>query len=284
MERLITSVTLQVTDLQRSLKFYAESMGFRILEQNDSTAHLGVPGHDDALVTLVANPEARRKPPRTTGLYHMAVLFPNRRALASVLRRLSLARWPFQGFSDHDVSEALYLADPDGNGIELYADRPKESWKVVNGEVQMGTVALDVDDLLSEIESTPIEDDPPELPEGTIIGHIHLHVRDLESAEAFYVDLLGFDAVLRSYPGALFVSSHGYHHHVGLNVWAGIGAPAPPDDAVGLLSFTLRPPNDRDPTAIVEGLKQAGYEVQEGEAGWVTKDPQGIEIVLLRSA
>lgn len=279
MVRCIQRVTLQVADLQRSLAFYVNLMGFTVLAQDHSTAKLSVEGYNDPLMILRERPGAIRKPPRTTGLYHVAVLLPSRYELARLFLRLHQSDWPFQGFSDHAVSEAIYLPDPDGNGLELYVDRPRDEWKMENGQVRMTTERLDIQGLLSELDSED-PDAAATLPEGTIIGHVHLHVDHLETAEDFYVGLLGFSVMQRSYPGALFIASDEYHHHLGLNVWAGEGAPHPPEDAVGLKGLSLCVPNAQEPQAVIDRLRRAGVSVAEQANGWVTSDPNGIEIVI----
>jgi catechol 2,3-dioxygenase len=188
------------------------------------------------LIELHERKGAIPKPRRTTGLYHFAILVPSRAALGRSLRRLAEMRWPISGAADHLVSEALYLDDPDGLGIEIYRDRPRDTWRVVDGELAMATDPLDVQDVADE----PGAEMPwTGLEAGTVMGHVHLHVPHLDTAETFYCGRIGFDPIVRRYPGALFVAAGGYHHHLGLNVWAGIGAPPPPENAVGLRSFTI---------------------------------------------
>jgi catechol 2,3-dioxygenase len=278
---------LQVSDLLRALHFYKELAGFKEISRNRETAVLSATGKLPAHILLTARADAKPKPPRTTGLYHTAIRFPNRRELARVFRRLIEHGWPFQGFADHLVSEALYLADPDNNGVELYTDRPREQWRWRNGMVEMATDPLDVDDLLREIEkdTAPWEGVHP----GTDIGHVHLHVSDLQKAEAFYSSVLGFEVTQRSYPGALFVSAGGYHHHLGLNIWAGKGAPPPPSNAVGLLSFSISIPDPDTLQILKERLRAAGFSFEDrsasaGQATILTRDQDGngVEIMMVR--
>ena len=198
--------------------------------------------------------------------------------------RLATHSWPFQGFADHLVSEALYLADPDGNGLELYADRPPERWTQRNGQIVMGTEPLDVDGLVAEAdgESASWHGIDP----GADIGHVHLHVADLARAEAFYHGLLGLDVTQQGYPGALFLSAGGYHHHLGINTWAGTGAPPPPAEAVGLLSFTLQIPDGKAWRAALARLAGAGMapEVQHdcpGKRIALFRDPDGLGVELV---
>lgn len=231
----IGEVSLTVSNLDRSLGFYTEVLGFEVVARADTDASLGA-GGPSPLVKLRAREGAVPRPRRASGLYHFAILVPDRAALGRSLRRLAARRWPLTGASDHLVSEALYLDDPDGLGIEIYRDRPRETWTHEGGEVLMATDPLDVNDVAAE----PGADLPwTGLDVGTVIGHVHLHVPDLARAGQFYCDGLGFTPTLRRYPGALFVAAGGYHHHLGLNVWAGLGAPPPPANAVGLRRFTI---------------------------------------------
>jgi catechol 2,3-dioxygenase len=234
----IGRVSLTVRDLDRSVAFYRDVLGFEEDRREGATSHLA-PRGGRALIELHELKTAVPKPRRSAGLYHFAILVPSRPALARSLRQLVKQRWPLTGASDHLVSEALYLNDPDGLGIEIYRDRPRESWRTVNGQIAMATDPLDVQALLEEPEAdTPWHGLEP----GTVMGHVHLHVPHLDAAEAFYCGGVGFEPTQRSYPGALFVAAGGYHHHLGLNVWTGIGAPPPPPDAVGLRSFTVESP------------------------------------------
>ena len=231
----IGQVSLTVRDLQRSLQFYRDILGFTEL----SPGRLAPQG-GRVLIELHERTEAIAKPRRSSGLYHFAILVPSRAALGRSLRRLTAKQWPLSGAADHLVSEALYLDDPDGLGIEIYCDRPRDAWRVANGELAMATDPLD----LQAIYEEPGAETPwSGLEAGTIMGHVHLHVPHLDTAEAFYCGRIGFDPMVRRYPGALFVSAGGYHHHLGLNTWAGVGAPPPPDNAVGLRAFTIESKN-----------------------------------------
>ncbi len=228
-------VHLQIADLKRSLHFYETLVGMKKVREIGGTAVLSASGKDPFHILLTERQDARPKPARSTGLYHIAIRYPSRRELARAFRRLSEDGVAFQGFSDHLVSEAIYLADPDKNGVELYVDRSRDKWVMQDSQIQMATLPLDMDNLLGELKNDEFKGgsaDP--MPD---IGHVHLHVSDLQKAETFYHTLLGFDVTQRSYPGALFLSAGGYHHHIGVNTWVGEGAPIPPADAVGLLSF-----------------------------------------------
>jgi catechol 2,3-dioxygenase len=254
----IGHVHLQVADLERSLHFYRDLVGFREVKREDGTAVLSATGDLPAHMILTERPGARPKPRRSTGLFHVAIRLPSRYELARVFRHLVENRWPFGGFSDHKVSEALYLADPDGKGLELYRDRPRDQWPMRGGMVEMTTDPLDVDALLAEAGDEPWTGIAPE----TDIGHVHLHVANLRDAEAFYCDVLGLEVMQRSYRGALFVAAGGYHHHVGLNIWAGEGAPPPPPDAAGILSFSLVIPDKPAWQTAVDRAEAAGVKIE----------------------
>ncbi|MCL7453509.1 MAG: VOC family protein [Anaerolineae bacterium] len=280
----IGHVHLRVSDLERALAFYRDLLGFRQVKREGETVFLSASGGVPYHLLLTGQPAARPKPPRTTGLYHVAIRLPTRRALARTLQRLAGAGWRFQGFSDHKVSEALYLLDPDRNGLELYADRPRELWPLQDGQIAMGTDPLDVQGLLQEVESEP--DAWTGIDAGTEVGHVHLHVSDLAKAEAFYTGLLGLDVTQRSYPGALFFSAGGYHHHVGVNTWAGLGAPRPPEDATGLVSYSFRLPDQDAWQETLARLDRAGIEVEsrpqyEHAMSAMVHDPDGIGVELV---
>ena len=230
----IGRVSLNVRDLDRSLLFYRDVLGFSEARREGRTSYIGAGGR--VLVELHEHTNAIAKPRRSSGLYHFAILVPSRAALGRSLRRLAEKKWPMTGASDHLVSEALYLDDPDGLGIEIYRDRPRDEWPIRNGQVAMATDPLDLQGVFDE----PGAETPwSGLEIATVIGHVHLHVPHLDAAEAFYCGRVGFEPTVRGYPGALFVAAGGYHHHLGLNTWTGIGAPPPPEHAVGLRSFTI---------------------------------------------
>lgn len=231
----IGSVSLTVTDLDRSVSFYRDVLGFQEVSREGPTSLLSA-NTDRVLVELHERRDAVPRPRRSTGLFHFAILVPSRAALGRSLRRLADRQWPLSGAADHLVSEALYLNDPDGLGIEIYRDRPRETWRTANGELAMATDPLDVQSVADEPGAeTPWQG----LESGTAIGHVHLHVSRLEEGEAFYCGQIGFEPIVRRYPGALFVSAGGYHHHLGMNTWVGVGAPPPPENAVGMRSFTV---------------------------------------------
>ncbi|MBU8879812.1 VOC family protein [Bacillus sp. FJAT-29790] len=271
----VGQVDLKVIDLQRSLAFYQKIIGFQILEQTEKKAILTADGKTPLL--SIEQPEnVIPKQPRTTGLYHFALLLPSRADLAKVIRHFIETRYPLQGASDHLVSEALYLADPDGNGIEIYSDRPSSTWDWVKNEVVMATNPLDVESILAEGNGEPWNG----LPAGTLMGHIHLHVSEFQETEEFYCKGLGFDIVCRYGGQALFISTGGYHHHIGLNTWNGVGAPAPAENSVGLNSFTLVFPDKEARKYAVEQLNTIGVSVKEENGYFVTQDPSGNRIQL----
>jgi catechol 2,3-dioxygenase len=273
------AVRLTVGDLDGMRDFYRDAIGLSELDGADGVVRLGTNG--EPLVELAGDPDAPPRPRGTSGLFHLAILVPSRADLARALQRVAEAGWRLSGASDHLVSEALYLSDPEGNGIELYRDRPREEWPVRDGVIQMDTLPLDLDGVLGELRR---EDADGAMPAGTHIGHVHLNVGDLTAAEAFYSGALGFDVTVRGYPGALFVSAGGYHHHLGLNTWAGEGAPPAPDGSRGLRQFEIRLPRADQLAAEEDRLREAGFEpVREDDRVGVT-DPSGNRVVLAVSA
>lgn len=271
------AVALIVTDLNRSMRFYHESLGMHAHRRTETQAWLGA-GADDL---LVLTEQAGAKPVQRghTGLYHFALLMPNREELARVLRHLIDTRTPLQGMSDHGVSEAIYLGDPDGHGIEIYRDRPREEWPVEDGALQMTLDPLDVPGLLGEVTSGKIVWHG--MPPGATMGHVHLHVASLSQAEQFYCGVLGFGFMQRMFNQASFVSAGGYHHHLGLNIWAGLGAPPPPDDAARLDWYEIVLPTTEAFNAVLKRLQDAGIAVEK-EAGRATlHDPAQNRLVLV---
>jgi catechol 2,3-dioxygenase len=266
-------VTLTVADLARAVAFYTERLGLRVHQALPRTARLGASGGD---LLVLEELQGARHAPGATGLFHFAVLLPSREALAVALAHLVDTRTPLQGAADHLVSEALYLADPEGNGIELYRDRPREEWIWENGEIRMATDPLDVEALLEE--GVAIASAGCSLPEGSVLGHVHLRVAHIAPAERFYCGLLGFDLTTRYGAMASFVSSGGYHHRVAFNTWGGVGAPPLPEGAAGLKEFVVEYPGAEDVERALSRVRGAGVPVA---AGGLVRDPSGNAVRLV---
>jgi catechol 2,3-dioxygenase len=267
--------SLTVADLDRSVAFYSDALGFAVLQQNGPAAILGVAGAP--LLLLTEHPGARPRPVYATGLYHFAILVPSRVDLGRSLRHVLDLGYPMPGQADHLVSEALYLSDPDGNGIEIYCDRPRETWTWAHGQVRIATDPLDIRGLLAEAER---HDEPwTGLRAGTRLGHIHLQVGDIAQAEVFYCDHLGFDVMARM-PSALFVSAGGYHHHIGLNTWHSRGASPAPAGTAGLRFFTLDLPNEEARRVVVARIAAAGLAYMEAAPAVTVRDPWQNTILL----
>lgn len=274
-EATIGGLHLKVSDIVNARRFYEGLLGFRATEDDRGILHLRA--GDGVPVLLVSErPRALPSPPRTTGLYHFAVRLPSREALARFLWHAQQIGLRLQGAADHGVSEALYLDDPDGNGMEIYADRPRETWRTQGHRLEMRTVPLNVDRLIATIvDGAPSWDG---LPDGTDIGHVHLKVADLPETERFYCDGLGFTLQMRYGDSALFMSAGGYHHHIGANTWSGRGAPPPPEDAVGMRYFVLHLSDQTALEALHDHLVETGIDVvEDGYVYWVT-DPSGNRI------
>jgi catechol 2,3-dioxygenase len=273
------AVRLQVADLARSLAYYERVLGLRVLARGEGEEVLAPHGDDTALVELRERPGATPAPPRgRPGLFHFAVLLPDRAALGRFVRHLAESGVA-AGASDHLVSEALYLTDPDGLGIEVYADRPRERWRSRGGELRMDTLPLD----LRALAAAGGGEAWTGMPAGTRIGHLHLHVGDLERAAAFYHRALGLDLVVWSYPGALFLSAGGYHHHLGLNTWAASSTP-PTDGDARLVEWTLVLPGAADVEAAAARLEAHGAPVERGPSGARVRDPWGTALRLVARA
>lgn len=250
----VGSVTLTVKDIGRVLDFYEGHLGLIRLRKDGSKVVLGASNNGPDLVILDEQRGSQDRPVRAPGLFHTAFLYPDRVELARVLQRLVQRGVKFQGFADHLVSEALYLADPEGNGVELYADRPREQWKWSGASVAMATEPLDLEGLTATLDgqSAAWRGTPPDLQ----IGHIHLQVSDLSLAEGFWSKQVGFDVVQRDYPGALFVSAGGYHHHLGMNVWNSARTSRPKGIFTGLQAFSIRLPDVASLTDLAGRLQR----------------------------
>jgi catechol 2,3-dioxygenase len=271
----IGTVFLAVSDFGRSLPYYQHKIGLKLHRQEREVAYLGAGGRE--LLVLRELPTAVH-PRRTTGLYHFAILVPSRLELALTLQNLIETETRIGGASDHLVSEALYLSDPDGNGIEIYRDRPRNEWPLLNGQIQMDTKAFDVESVLGELHGR--DHTWNGLHADTTIGHIHLHVAHLAEAEAFYTQVLGFDLIMRYGPSAAFVSAGGYHHHIGLNTWAGVGAPAPPPGSVGLEWYEILLPDEEALQAAAVRLQEANIATEQHNNSLYLRDPAQNGIIL----
>lgn len=234
----VGAVTLAVSDLAQSVDFYTRILGMTVLNQESGQAIVGA--GSTPLLHLQEIPGVIRQPSWSTGLYHVAILFPSRPDLGRVLINMARHQYQPSGYADHLVSEAIYLDDPDGNGLELYRDRPRSEWKWSGGRIVMASDPIDLDGIIASVQdqSAPYAG----MPDGTIIGHVHLRVGNIPQAEAFYNGILGFD-VVASMGSALFISAGGYHHHIGMNIWHSRGAPPAPANAVGLREYTILVPD-----------------------------------------
>jgi catechol 2,3-dioxygenase len=271
-------VSLTVADFDRSLHYYTRNIGLKLLNRQDQVAILGTA--ERPLLELIEKPDATL-PRGTTGLYHFALLVPSRLELARTFKNLVDAETPLGGFSDHSVSEAIYLSDPDGNGIEIYRDRRREEWPVQNGRLQMNTLPLDLQSLIGELNGKSREWHG--LHDGTKMGHIHLHIRNVDEAEAFYCDILGFERIMRYGPSAGFVSAGGYHHHIGLNTWAGKGAPPPPEGSAGLRYFQILLPSQDALTAVEQRLMENSVSYEQKDGSLTVQDPSKNNLLLIAS-
>ncbi|KGE16588.1 VOC family protein [Paenibacillus wynnii] len=270
-------VQIRVSQLEHSLDFYQNVVGLKVLRQKSREVEMTADGQNVLLILREIEHAKVLRRNSVAGLYHFAILVPDRPSLGLVLRNL-ISSGIHVGQGDHLVSEALYIQDPDNNGIEIYRDRPRDSWRHdAEGHVVMSTDPVDVDGLLAASEDLTWSG----LPEGTVIGHVHFHVGDLGKAKGFYVDLLGFELTAYYGDAAMFISAGGYHHHIGLNIWAGQGAPAAPEDAAGIDYFTLLLPSEEERAVVVERVRKAGYTVDEVDGAPALRDPWNIGIKLV---
>jgi len=266
------AAALAVADLDRSLDFYTNKLGMSELARDGDSITVGA--GQNPLIHLIGQANAKPQPPRSTGLYHVAILLPTRVDLGHALIKVDRSGWPFQGFGDHFVSEASYLADPDGNGLEIYRDRPRDTWTFNGDMINMGTAELDVQGIVSEV-ANPHAD--WKMPSETVIGHMHLRVGDVVAGEQFYHALLGFDLMVKI-PSAYFFSAGGYHHHLGTNQWQSRGAGAPPAESVGLRWWMINLP-DAAAVSEVEGrLRTADIPTTPVTGGFEAPDPWGTAV------
>ena len=273
----VGTVTLKVADLKRSLTFYTELIGLRLFAQDGHKATLGV--SDRLILKLEEVSGAKPQPVNTTGLYHAAILFPDRQSLAIKIAQLAAIRYPL-GNSDHLVSEAFYLSDPDGNGLELYRDRPRQEWTWADNRVQMAIDPIDFDDFFAEIKEGDRKLEDPAVPDGTKLGHMHLRVSNITVAEKFYHDVLGFDITAKM-PGALFLSAGGYHHHLGMNTWESRGGTLPVEPSAGLREFSISLPDKAELERLTRQIEAAGVSVKQAENSTNVFDPFHNQITLI---
>jgi catechol 2,3-dioxygenase len=268
----IGRVALAVADIERSIDFYTDVIGLTLLAREGDDAQMGA-GTEPLL--LLHGQAGLSRVRRATGLYHFALLLPSRADLGDALQHYVEVNAPISGFADHAVSEAIYLTDPDGHGIEVYRDRPREEWAFANGQLRMTTDPIDFDGVLKSRSGAW-----QGLPPGTMMGHIHLQVAQIEATERFYIDHIGFDLIIRYGPSATFLAANGYHHHLGANVWAGAGLPPAPEDAARLLWYEIRQPDAATIDAIAARLDTAGYAHERDTTGLRVVDPSGIQLLL----
>jgi catechol 2,3-dioxygenase len=267
---------LKVAELDRSIVFYTDVLGLQLARRGDGVA--GLSAGVDELIVLHETPGARSTS-RHSGLYHVALLYPSQLELARVAQRIMESKTAIQGASDHGISEAIYLPDPDGNGIELASDYPEAGWPDLSNVEAIAPNPLDMGRLFNLVSGREPE---PEADPGTKIGHVHLHVGDVGEGLGFYRDLVGFDLV--TYMGsAAFVSAGGYHHHLAFNVWQGKGAPPAPPEAAGLLHWTIELPSAADVTAARDRLNASGTTTEDVANGFAASDPWGIALHVVSS-
>jgi catechol 2,3-dioxygenase len=272
------SFTLGVADLDRAVSFYSQTLGIPVISRTDGQAMLGVDGRP--LVNLNLKVNAQRQPRNSTGLYHAAILLPTRADLGRLIAHLAETKTPMSGYADHLVSEAFYLNDPDGNGLELYRDRPRSEWPMAGDLVQMDNAPINFDEFFADAER---EGKPwTGMPSGTTLGHMHLKIGNDKEAQAFYTDVVGF-SVMAYYPSAVFVSAGGYHHHLGLNMWESRGAGAPPVNSVGLEEWSIVVPDADALNAVADRLTNAGAALEHGDDFVLFADPWGTRARIVAS-
>ena len=269
----IGKVRLRVADLERAVSFYHNVLGLQITRQTSGDLSFAPDAIADELIVLEERPGIAPRPrrPRTAGLYHVALLVPSRRDLGRTLLALGESGYPLRGMSDHAVSESIYLDDPDGNGLEIYADRPRELWPTRDGVVQITVDPMDVAGVLAagQVDAEPWSG----LPTDTVVGHLHFTVSSMERAAAHYIDVIGFDLMMQV-PSLTAVSAGGYHHHLNLNTWAGEGAPADSDQVAGLVAWELRVPAEDARRELIQRLGAASVLAPSSDSA-SARDPDG---------
>ncbi|OOE14332.1 VOC family protein [Fictibacillus arsenicus] len=275
----IGNVTLKVRDLEKLIQFYTETIGLKILTRSDSAAQLSADGIQP-LLTLESNPKLEQRPVRSAGLYHLALLVPTRKDLANVLQHFIQSETRLAGASNHKFSEAIYLQDPENNGIEVYRDVDRKDWvRDEKGKLPAVSEPLDVQGLLDEADNNKWNG----LPEKTVMGHVHLNVTNIPEAEEFYMNILGFEEQTRMAHHALFISAGGYHHHIALNIWNGPNAIPSPIDATGLLHYEIVVPSAEVLDDLINSLEQHNISFIAESNSIFVKDPAGNGIVIKNS-
>ncbi len=276
---LIQSISLRVRNIEDSVKFYSYLLGFKVIDKKPDQVKLSSNGELPYLICLTEFGNLKQHNPKSPGLFHVAFKFPSRKELARVMLRLFNNQTKFQGFSDHLVSEAIYLSDPDGNGIELYTDKPRSEWEWKFGQVVMDTLPLDLSKITSEL-------DDPEIWTGihpeTNIGHIHLSVSDLNKSEKFYSHILGFNVSNSLIPGGMFYSAGGYHHHIGTNIWHSEKGRTYEDNSTGLLEYTIKIPDADYLKSVTDKIIESDLYIKSERLNeFHVKDFDGIAIKLI---
>ncbi|MGM0446052.1 MAG: VOC family protein [Bacillota bacterium] len=266
--KYVKEIVLKVRDLKKSYYFYKNIMGFEVLKEENNKVLLTVDG-STPIVTLIHFDDTVKKIPKRTGLYHYALLLPSRYYLGLFIKNLQEMNYPIAGASDHGVSEAVYLKDPDDNGIEVYSDFKSSEWNRENGKIEMITRPLDYESLLDMTDDNKWKG----MPSKTIIGHIHLHVDDLLKAKEFYVQGLGLNVVQQVGDSVLFLSTGGYHHHIAINTWNGVGIDPLPENSAGMKYFSIHFPNEKSRIKSIKRLKNLGYKIIKEKDNIYIKDP-----------
>lgn len=271
----VGKVALGVADLDKMVGFYEQVMGLQVLARDEQTAELGL--DNQAIVCLESRPNGRQYP-NATGLYHLAILLPSRADLGQWLRHfVQFTSRMIDGASDHLVSQALYQRDPEGNGLEIYWDHPRDEWAYEeNGRVIMDNLSLDLPALVAAAPEEAFN----HMPSGTTLGHVHLQVSDIDETVWFYTELLGLGYMTGYGDSAAFMSAGGYHHHLGANTWHSLGASAPPEDALGLLYYTLLLPNTAVRDTLVNRLQTHNIPISSLDGEPLVRDPSGNAVVL----
>lgn len=276
----VSSIELRVLNLKRSIEFYTNTIGMKLIDQTNKQARFGT--NETVLLTLIEIENGHPTHTRFAGLYHIAYLLASRKELGSILKHFIKIRTPLQGASNHGISEAIYLSDPDGNGIEIAADTPDSTWKWVNGKLDLLSEngPMDVQSVLDEAKDSEFNG----LSKETIVGHLHLHVSELNETKKFYTDILGLDIVIEIPNSAIFMSYGKYHHHIAINVWNGKGVKQAEPNTPGLIVANINFPTQEDINQIENKLKQSNYPYIKKDHLLSVNDPSGNQFNLISSS